>query len=240
MNARHKNLASPSFSEKDLDKIWPIIEEGQSDSASFDNALELLVQGGYSIAEAMLIMIPEAWQNNDIMDKKLKSFYEYHAPIMEPWDGPANIAFTDGKQIGALLDRNGLRPARYLITEDDKVIFASEMGLIPVDESRVKSKWGLEPGKMLLIDLEKGAMINDLEIKDYVVNKRPWKKLLDMNQLNIDEIPSSNENYKSKFTNKELQKAFGYSQEDEKFLINPMMANGMEAINGLIRNFSSS
>ena len=229
MNARQKNLASPAFSEKDLNKLWPIIEEGQSDTASFDNALELLVQGGYSIAEAMLIMVPEAWQNNDIMDKKLKSFYEYHAPIMEPWDGPANIAFTDGKQIGALLDRNGLRPARYLITDDDKVIFASEMGLIPVDESKVKSKWRLEPGKMLLIDLEKGAMVNDQEIKEFVANKRPWKKLLDLNQLNIDEIPSSEDNFKSKFSIKDLQKAFGYTQEDEKFLINPMIASGMEA-----------
>ena len=229
MNARQKNLASPAFSEKDLNKLWPIIEEGQSDTASFDNALELLVQGGYSIAEAMLIMVPEAWQNNDIMDKKLKSFYEYHAPIMEPWDGPANIAFTDGKQIGALLDRNGLRPARYLITDDDKVIFASEMGLIPVDESKVKSKWRLEPGKMLLIDLEKGAMVKDHEIKEFVANKRPWKKLLDLNQLNIEEIPSSDDNFKSKFSTKDLQKAFGYTQEDEKFLINPMIANGMEA-----------
>ena len=229
MNARQKNLASPAFSEKDLDKIWPIIEEGQSDTASFDNALELLVQGGYSIAEAMLIMVPEAWQNNEVMDRKLKSFYEYHAPIMEPWDGPANIAFTDGKQIGALLDRNGLRPARYLITEDDKVIFASEMGLIPVDESKVRSKWRLEPGKMLLIDLEKGVMVDDQEIKDFVANKRPWKKLLELNQININDIPISTGDLESKFSIKDLQKAFGYTQEDEKFLLNPMILNGMEA-----------
>jgi len=229
MNARQKNLASPAFSENDLNKIWPIIEEGQSDTASFDNALELLVQGGYSIAEAMLIMVPEAWQNNKIMDKNLKSFYQYHAPIMEPWDGPANIAFTDGKQIGALLDRNGLRPARYLITEDDKVIFASEMGLIPVDESKVKSKWRLEPGKMLLIDLEKGTMVEDEKIKDSVANKRPWKKLLDLNQLEIDEIPNSYKEPNIEFSLKDLQKAFGYTQEDEKFLINPMIINGMEA-----------
>ena len=229
MNARQKNLASPAFSEKDLNKIWPIIEEGQSDTASFDNALELLVQGGYSIAEAMLIMVPEAWQNNEIMDTNLKSFYQYHAPIMEPWDGPANIAFTDGKQIGALLDRNGLRPARYLITEDDKVIFASEMGLIPVDESKVKSKWRLEPGKMLLIDLEKGVMVEDQKIKDSVASKRPWKKLLDLNQLEIDEIPNSYEEPNIEFSTKDLQKAFGYTQEDEKFLINPMIINGMEA-----------
>ena len=169
MNARRKNLASPLFREEDLKKIWPIIEEGQSDTASFDNALELLVMGGYSIAEAMLIMIPEAWQNNSIMDTQLKNFYEYHAPIMEPWDGPANMAFTDGKQIGALLDRNGLRPARYVITDDDEVIFASEMGLIPIDESKIKSKWRLEPGKMLLVDLEEGIIIKDEEIKKNIL-----------------------------------------------------------------------
>ena len=158
----------------DIDKLWPIIKEGQSDSASFDNALELLVLGGYSIAEAMLIMIPEAWQNNDLMDDKLKSFYEYHAPLMEPWDGPANIAFTDGKQIGAMLDRNGLRPARYLITNDNKVIFASEMGLIPVEEEKIISKWRLQPGKMLLIDLEKKSIIDDHEIKKDISEKNKF------------------------------------------------------------------
>ena len=229
MNARRKNLASPIFTEKDLEKIWPIIEEGQSDTASFDNALELLVMGGYSIAEAMLIMIPEAWQNNNIMDEKLKNFYEYHAPIMEPWDGPANIAFTDGKQIGALLDRNGLRPARYVITNDDEVIFASEMGLIPIDEAKIKSKWRLEPGKMLLVDLEKGIIIKDQEIKKDVADKRPWKKLLKLNQIKIGDIPETKELNKNSLSRKSLQKAFGYTQEDEKFLLNPMVENGMEA-----------
>ena len=229
MNARRKNLASPLFKEEDLEKIWPIIEEGQSDTASFDNALELLVMGGYSIAEAMLIMIPEAWQSNNIMDSKLKNFYEYHAPIMEPWDGPANMAFTDGKQIGALLDRNGLRPARYVITDDDEVIFASEMGLIPVDESKIKSKWRLEPGKMLLVDLEKGVIIKDNEIKKYVADKRPWKKLLEINQVKINDIPKVKELPKSSLSKTDLQKAFGYTQEDEKFLLNPMAETGMEA-----------
>jgi len=229
MNARRKNLASPLFTDNDLEKIWPIIEEGQSDTASFDNALELLVRGGYSIAEAMLIMIPEAWQNNDIMDNNLKNFYEYHAPIMEPWDGPANIAFTDGKQIGALLDRNGLRPARYIVTDDDQVIFASEMGLIPVDESKIKSKWRLEPGKMLLIDLEKGIIIKDQDIKQSIANKKPWKKLLELSQIKINDLPKSNNVIKNKLSQKSLQKAFGYTQEDEKFLLNPMAETGMEA-----------
>jgi glutamate synthase (NADPH/NADH) large chain len=215
--------------KKILEKIWPIIEEGQSDTASFDNALELLVMGGYSIAEAMLIMIPEAWQNNSIMDGKLKNFYEYHAPIMEPWDGPANIAFTDGKQIGALLDRNGLRPARYVITDDDEVIFASEMGLIPIDEAKIKSKWRLEPGKMLLVDLEEGIIIKDEEIKQKVSSKRPWRKLLELNQIKINDIPTTKKIEKNTLTKKELQKAFGYTEEDEKFLLNPMAEKGMEA-----------
>ena len=229
MNARRKNLASPLFSESDLQKIWPIIEEGQSDTASFDNALELLVMGGYSIAEAMLIMIPEAWQSNSIMDGKLKNFYEYHAPIMEPWDGPANMAFTDGKQIGALLDRNGLRPARYVITNDDEVIFASEMGLIPIDETKIKSKWRLEPGKMLLVDLEKGIIIKDEEIKKNISDKRPWKKLLELSQIKINDIPKTKKIEKNSLSKRSLQRAFGYTEEDEKFLLNPMAETGMEA-----------
>ena len=190
MNARHSILKSDKFST-DIDKIWPIIKEGQSDSASFDNALELLVHGGYSIAEAMLIMIPEAWQNNHLLDEKLKSFYEYHAPLMEPWDGPANIAFTDGKQIGALLDRNGLRPARYLLTNDNKLICASEMGLLPVDEKSIISKWRLQPGKMLLLDLDKKAIISDEEIKKEISEKNDWKKLLHLSQINIENIPET-------------------------------------------------
>jgi glutamate synthase (NADPH/NADH) large chain len=229
MNARRKNLASPLFTDSDLEKIWPIIEEGQSDTASFDNALELLVRGGYSIAEAMLIMIPEAWQNNNIMDNNLKNFYEYHAPIMEPWDGPANIAFTDGKHIGALLDRNGLRPARYIVTDDDQVIFASEMGLIPIDESKIKSKWRLEPGKMLLIDLEEGVIIKDKDIKQSIANKKPWKKLLELSQIEISDLPENNKIIRNELSQKSLQKAFGYTQEDEKFLLNPMAESGMEA-----------
>ena len=234
MNARHSILKSDKFKE-DIDKIWPIIKEGQSDSASFDNALELLVHGGYSIAEAMLIMIPEAWQNNNLLDDKLKSFYEYHAPLMEPWDGPANIAFTDGKQIGALLDRNGLRPARYLLTNDDKLIFASEMGLIPVDESTIISKWRLQPGKMLLIDLEKKSIISDKEIKKEISEKSDWKKLVQLSQVNIENIPETEK--KNRLDNDlpqmKLLQAFGYTQEDEGFLMNPMAHTAMEAIGSM-------
>ena len=219
----------------DIDKIWPIIKEGQSDSASFDNALELLVHGGYSIAEAMLIMIPEAWQNNHLLDEKLKSFYEYHAPLMEPWDGPANIAFTDGKQIGALLDRNGLRPARYLLTNDNKLIFASEMGLLPVDEKSIISKWRLQPGKMLLLDLDKKAIISDEEIKKEISEKNDWKKLLHLSQINIENIPETKTSKRIKNTLPQLKlmQAFGYTQEDESFLMNPMAHTAMEAIGSM-------
>ena len=234
MNARHSILKSEKFQE-DIEKLWPIIKEGQSDSASFDNALELLVLGGYSISEAMLIMIPEAWQNNELMDDKLKSFYEYHAPLMEPWDGPANIAFTDGKQIGAMLDRNGLRPARYLITNDNKVIFASEMGLIPVEEEKIISKWRLQPGKMLLIDLEKKSIVDDQEIKKDISEKNKWGKMVQLSQLNLENIsePKEKNRIENKLPQLKLLKAFGYTQEDESFLMNPMAHTGAEAIGSM-------
>ena len=231
MKARHSILKSKLFGE-DIEKIWPIIKEGQSDSASFDNALELLVRGGYSVSEAMLIMIPEAWQNDNLMEPQLKSFYEFYAPIMEPWDGPANIAFTDGKHIGAMLDRNGLRPARYLITDDDEVIFASEMGLLPLDEKKIISKWRLQPGKMLLIDLEKKSIIKDKEIKETLSQKKSWKKLLDLNQINLSDIQPTNIN-KDDLPNLKLQQAFGYSQEDENFLMDPMTHTAQEAIGSM-------
>ncbi|RCL84136.1 MAG: hypothetical protein DBW65_00640, partial [Alphaproteobacteria bacterium] len=154
MNAR-KHMMSSKVLGKDLQKIWPIISEGQSDSACFDNALELLIMGGYSLSHAMMLLIPEAWQNNNLMDENRKAFYEYNSSVMEPWDGPAAVAFSDGKQIGATLDRNGLRPARYFITDEDKIVLSSEMGVLPHPEEKIKEKWRLQPGKMLLIDLDK-------------------------------------------------------------------------------------
>ncbi|HEX6319551.1 MAG TPA: glutamate synthase subunit alpha, partial [Burkholderiales bacterium] len=155
IRARQGAISSPILG-KDLEKIWPLIYPGQSDSASFDNALELLVMGGYSVAHAMMMMIPEAWENHTLMDPARRAFYEYHAAMMEPWDGPASIAFTDGRQIGATLDRNGLRPSRYIVTDDDLVIMGSECGCLPVPEERIVKKWRLQPGKMFLVDLEKG------------------------------------------------------------------------------------
>ena len=155
MAARQANCSSEEFGP-DIEKLWPISYEGQSDTACFDNALEFLVQGGYSMAHAVMMMVPEAWAGNPLMGEDRRAFYEYHAALMEPWDGPAAIAFTDGRQIGATLDRNGLRPARYLVTDDGFVVMASEMGVLPIDESTIIEKWRLQPGKMLLIDLDEG------------------------------------------------------------------------------------
>ncbi len=156
IRARQHGIASTVLGE-DLDKIWPLIYDGQSDSASFDNALELLVMGGYSLAHAMMLMIPEAWAGNPLMDEDRRAFYEYHAALMEPWDGPAAMAFTDGRQIGATLDRNGLRPARFIVTDDDFVVMASEVGVVDIPERKIVTKWRLQPGKMLLVDTEAGT-----------------------------------------------------------------------------------
>ena len=165
-------MSSPLFGE-DIDKLWPISYDGQSDTACFDNALELLVQGGYPLAHAMMMLIPEAWAGNPLMDEERHAFYEYHAALMEPWDGPAAIAFTDGRQIGATLDRNGLRPARYIITDEDHVIMASEAGVLPVPEEKIVRKWRLQPGKMLLIDMEEGRIVDDEEIKATLARATP-------------------------------------------------------------------
>src|SRR5580698_8761654 len=187
MNARRRTMQSDLLGP-DLDKMWPLIPHGQSDTASLDNALELLVAGGYPLAHAVMMLIPEAWAGNKLMDARRKAFYEYHAALMEPWDGPAAIAFTDGRQIGATLDRNGLRPARYIETEDDLVILASESGVIPVPEEKIKRKWRLQPGKMLLIDLEEGRIVEDEEIKDNLANAKPYKSWIDAVRIKLDEI----------------------------------------------------
>ena len=230
MNAR-KHMMSSKVLGEDLKKIWPIISEGQSDSACFDNALELLIMGGYTLSHAMMLLIPEAWQNNKLMDKNRRAFYEYNSSVMEPWDGPAAVAFSDGKQIGATLDRNGLRPARYFITDEDKIVLSSEMGVLPHPEEKIKEKWRLQPGKMLLIDLEKGAIITDQELKDDISNKFPYPTILSESNLTLNDLKSANidyEEYKSDLK-LDLQQAFGYTQEDIKFLMSPMVENGQEA-----------
>ncbi len=218
----------------DLDKLWPLIPEGQSDSACFDNALELLVQGGYSLAHAMMMLIPEAWAGNPLMDEERRAFYEYHAALMEPWDGPAAVCFTDGRQIGATLDRNGLRPARYLVTDDDLVVMASEMGVLPIPEAKIVKKWRLQPGKMLLIDLEQGRIIDDTEIKAELAEAHPYAKLLAETQIVLEDLPADVQPVApDPATLLDRQQAFGYTQEDLKFLLTPLAVSGQEAVGSM-------
>jgi glutamate synthase (NADPH/NADH) large chain len=185
MRAREKGTHSPLLGD-DLQKLWPLIYPGQSDSASFDNALELLVMSGYSLAHAMMMMIPEAWESHTLMDQKRRAFYEYHAAMMEPWDGPAAVAFTDGRQIGATLDRNGLRPARYFVTDDDYVVMASESGVLPFPDEKIVKKWRLQPGKMFLIDMEQGRIIDDKEIKDSLAAAKPYQEWISRINIRLD------------------------------------------------------
>jgi len=233
MAARRHSMASDILGA-DLDKVWPLIPEGQSDSACFDNALELLVAGGYSLAHAMMMLIPEAWAGNPLMDEGRRAFYEYHAALIEPWDGPAAVAFTDGRQIGATLDRNGLRPARYLVTDDDLVVMASEMGVLDIPEQRIVRKWRLQPGKMFLIDIEQGRIIDDVELKATLADARPYQEWLDRTQIRLRELPPDiGPMAPDARTLLDRQQAFGYTQEDLKFLMAPMALNGEEAVGSM-------
>ena len=233
MAARRESMASDILGS-DLEKIWPLIPEGQSDSACFDNALELLVAGGYSLAHAMMMLIPEAWSGNPLMDKDRRAFYEYHAALMEPWDGPAAVAFTDGRQIGATLDRNGLRPARYLVTDDDLVVMGSEMGVLQIPEEKIIKKWRLQPGKMFLIDMEQGRIIDDEEIKSGLSTAKPYQEWLDKMQIDLHHLPEVvGAMSPDPATLLDRQQAFGYTQEDVKFLLTPMILTGQEAIGSM-------
>ena len=228
MRAREHSMSSPVLGE-DLAKVWPLIYDGQSDSASFDNALELLVMGGYSLAHAMMMLIPEAWAGNPLMDEERRAFYEYHMALMEPWDGPAAVAFTDGRQIGATLDRNGLRPARYLITDDDLVVMASEIGVLPIAQERIVKKWRLQPGKMFLIDLEQGRIIDDAELKRTMSAAKPYRQWIEASRHFVDDLPEVMSKDKLSGSLLKIQQAFGYTQEDFKFIFEPMAINGEEA-----------
>jgi len=233
MAARSSTAHSELYGE-DIAKLWPISYEGQSDTACFDNALEFLVQGGYSLAHAMAMLVPEAWAGNRLMGEVRGAFYEYHAALMEPWDGPAAIAFTDGRQIGATLDRNGLRPARYLVTDDGLVVMASETGVLPIEEERIVQKWRLQPGKMLLIDLEEGRIISDKEVKRTLARRHPYREWLDRTQIILEELPSIiGAVPRSDVSMLDRQQAFGYSQECLKMLLAPMATTGQEAIGSM-------
>jgi len=233
MTARRYTMSSELLGD-DLDKLWPLIAEGQSDSACFDNALELLVAGGYSLGQAMMLLIPEAWTNNPLMDEKRRAFYEYHAALMEPWDGPAAVAFTDGRQIGATLDRNGLRPARYLITNDDMVVMASEMGVLDIPKEKIVKKWRLQPGKMFLIDTEQGRIIDDAELKAQLAKRAPYQDWLDQTQIILEKLPPEvTAMPASQETLLDRQQAFGYTQEDLKFFLIPMVVSGQDPIGSM-------
>jgi len=233
MHARQSVLASPLFNG-DLKKLFPIIQPQGSDSAAFDNALELLVMAGRSLQHAMAMLIPEAWSKNAHMNPQKRAFYEYHASLMEPWDGPAAIAFTDGRSIGATLDRNGLRPARYLVTKDDLVIMASETGVLPVKPEDVKLKGRLQPGKMLLVDTEEGRIISDKDLKARLYGRNPYQLWLKENQITLDQLADPpREHGTDPGTLLQRQRAFGYTDEDVKMILNPMSATGEEPVGSM-------
>src|ERR1700704_5044586 len=233
MAARQASVHS-DFYGKDISRLWPISYEGQSDTACFDNGLEFLVQGGYPLAHAVMMMIPEAWAGNPLMDETRRAFYEYHAAIMEPWDGPAAIAFTNGRQIGATLDRNGLRPARYFVTRDERIVMASEMGVLPIPEKDIITKWRLQPGKMLLVDLDEGRLIPDEELKATLAKRNPYREWLEQTQIVLEDLPPTpGEAALSNLSLLNRQQAFGYTQEDLRILMTPMAIQGEEAIGSM-------
>src|SRR6202048_1861306 len=235
MAARQASVHSELYG-KDISRLWPISYEGQSDTACFDNGLEFLVQGGYSLSHAMMMLVPEAWAGNSLMNDARRAFYEYNAALMEPWDGPAAIAFTDGRKIGATLDRNGLRPARYLVTRDDRIVMASEMGVLKIPEDEIVTKWRLQPGKMLLVDLEQGRLIPDDEIKASLARMHPYREWLDRTQIVLEELPDApTKGMRSNLLLLDRQQAFGHSQEDINILMTPMASTGEEA-NGSMGN----
>jgi glutamate synthase (NADPH/NADH) large chain len=233
MKARQGRLSSDLFGA-DINKLFPIIREGQSDSACFDNVLEFLVMGGRSLPHAMMMLIPEAWAGNPEMDLDRRGFYEYHASMMEPWDGPAAMAFTDGSLIGATLDRNGLRPARYVITKDHLAILASEAGVLQFKPEEILSKGRLQPGKMFLVDTAQGRIIDDEEIKADIVKRKPYRQWVANNRISIDDLPEPINVYQPDTeTIRKRQKVFGYTLEDLKLLMAPMAITGEEAIGSM-------
>jgi glutamate synthase (ferredoxin) len=258
MHAREKLLESPLFGD-DVKKLLPVITAGGSDSAMFDNALELLVAGGRSVAHAMMMLIPEAWQNDPDMTDEKKAFYQYHSSLMEPWDGPASIAFSDGTVIGAVLDRNGLRPSRYVVTKSGLVVMASEVGVLDIPASDIASKGRLQPGRMFLVDTAQKCIVSDEELKREVSVRQPYRAWLDANLKRLENLPvvepedhdavsttgqaglvasgqavaASGEPLALIESLRDLQLTFGYTVEDVKMLIAPMAANGEEAVGSM-------
>ena len=234
--ARENTWSSPVLGD-DVKKLTPLIYEGQSDTASLDNALELLVMAGYPLSQAMAMLVPEAWEKSTVMDPDRQAFYAYYAPMMEAWDGPAAIVFTDGVQIGATLDRNGLRPARFLLTDDDQVILASEAGTVPVPEARIRKKWRIEPGKMLLIDTVQGRIIEDSEIKNQIALAKPYREWVERLNLRLADLTGTDAEAEKEGVPPErlfeLQKAFSLTQEDVNIVLMPMAEKGGEPLGSM-------
>ena len=234
MLAREALFSSRLYEPGDLEKLKPIIREGLSDTACLDNAIELLVKSGYSLPHAMMMLIPEAWDHHESMSQVKKDFYQYHSCLMEPWDGPASVAFTDGKNIGAVLDRNGLRPSRYIVTKDDRVIMASEVGALEIAPENVSKKGRLEPGKMFLVDLEQGRIVDDDELKHQIAAARPYGKWLREFMVSLADLPPAPDiPGPDPRTLLQRQQAFGYTLEDLKYILGPMGTNGEEAIGSM-------
>ncbi|MEM9296670.1 MAG: glutamate synthase central domain-containing protein, partial [Planctomycetota bacterium] len=240
VRARQGLMAAPEFGDKTRD-LFPVINAEASDSGSFDNMFEMLVMSGRSLPEAMMMMIPEAWENHGSMPADRRAFYEYHANLIEPWDGPATVSFTDGKVIGATLDRNGLRPSRYYVTDDDRVIMASEVGVVDVDPGRVVSKGRLEPGKMFLVDFDRGRIVSDGELKADLAGRRPYGKWLDEHRLSLADVASG---FGRRSTDAKPEapdpvedtaklRAFGYTSEHLALLLAPMVRSGKEALGSM-------
>ena len=234
MRARESLFASDLYEPGDTAKLVPVIREGLSDTACLDNAVELLVKSGFGLARTMMMLIPEAWENHETMSQVKKDFYQYHSCLMEPWDGPASIAFTDGKAIGAVLDRNGLRPSRYWVTKDGRVIMGSEAGVLDIEPEEVLSKGRLEPGKMFLIDMEQGRIVDDEELKHELASAQPYGRWLREEVVPLAEVPEAEHAPEpDSETLLRRQQAFGYTLEDIKYIIGPMGSNGEESIGSM-------
>lgn len=235
LKTSEKNFTSPYFSKEEMEMLLPVVSNGQSDSACLDNMIELLAMTGRSLPHVMMMLIPEAWDGNDQMDPVKKAFYEFHSAFMEPWDGPASISFTDGKIIGATLDRNGLRPSRYCVTKDDRVIMASETGALPVDQSLIVEKGRLQPGKMFVVDMEQGRIISDEELKQRICSQKPYAEWLNKYKIRLEELPEPRITFTHLGHDQvfKYQKAFGYSTEDLDQIIAPMAVDGKEPIGSM-------
>jgi glutamate synthase (NADPH/NADH) large chain len=235
LKTSERGYVSQFFTKEEMEMLLPIVTNGQSDSASLDNVVELLSMCGRSLPHVMMMLIPEAWDGNDQMDPVKKAFYEYHASMMEPWDGPASISFTDGKVIGATLDRNGLRPSRYCVTKDDRVIMASETGVLPVDPSMIIEKGRLQPGKMFVVDMEQGRIISDDELKSTICGQKPYGDWLNKYKIRLNELPEPRISFTHLKTDQvfKYQKAFGYTSEDLENIIAPMAIDGKEPVGSM-------